>query len=682
MRSIILRLTTTALIASSLQAANYSSTLSEARAVQMENYQQKETSLLERVESLIKRTSNFSIKRADVQTAWGLPYTYWNNFANQSCTISGNYCVGNTGAGINLEIDLVNKQFKLSNSLGASPNTENIKLYAKNRSNEILVDASNNALRPFSVELSNMYETYQKIISSSDNNISSTAPTDTSKVWYKPNGLGGYDIYSYVNGQWKKTGTADNAGKTEFFAATAAELQAIPCSLGAKGYVGDGATSAQYICGLGGIWETLGSANTGGGTFNGTGNILAMATTLFTKAGGSIADSQAPDGEWGGSKTFTKKDDTTTGGYWKTDDNAYIVTNTITSLNSLSSLFLTGTTAWIANGTTAVYKLQKKTLPNLSTAWVYVTKDYGTLLSLSTAASKNGDGVYIFVTDHNEFLYYSGGIFNPHPSGTGIAFVTKDALGRSIFTPQNGKTYLVQSNDCTDLTCNGAVGTSYYAGSQIDGLYAFYYSTSGKYKNYLTDATPYTSWATFWTDNASAVQWNGTTFGDVPTGAILVKNTLNGATVYSYNTTYVNKSNGYTIPQNKLPAGLVATTATITKSSGVSYANVPNLDTFITDTNLAVGYTVNLTGSGFTNKQITRCSDYSDGNQWSDNCSNIAGSTVAISDQSRSDIVAPTSNSRINLTKQVGNEPNYTTAGVTYTADAGYKQWFYSVTGT
>lgn len=682
MRNVIVSLTAAAVLSVSLHAANYSSALSEARAVQMENYKEKEAAILERVENLIKRTSNFNLTRADVQTAWSLPASYWNNFAKESCTTAGGYCVGNTGSGINLIIDLTNKQFKLSNSLGANPNAENIKLYAKDRTNEILVDSSNTAIRPFSVALDNMYEIYKKTIANPLNEVKETAPTDTTKIWYKPNGQGGYDMYKYQNGAWTKVGIADTAGKSEIFVATLAELQAIPCSLGSRGYVGDGATSAQYVCGLNGVWETLASSSSGGGTFNGTGTIVAMATTLFTKAGGSIADSQAPSAEWGGSKTFTKKDDTTTGGYWKTDDNAYVVTNTIDSLNKLSYLFTTGTTAWIAKGTTDVYKLQKKTLPNAAVAWAYITKDYGTLLSFDTAASSNGDGVYIYVTDRNEFFYYSNGVFTPHPSGTGKTYASKSTSGRDIFSPINGNTYLIQSNDCTDLTCNGTAGASYYAGSQIDGLYAYYYSTTGKYKNYLTDATPYTSWATFWSDAASAVQWNGATFGEVPTGAILTKNTLNGAIVYSYNSNYVNKSNGFIIPQNKLPSGLVASTATITQNSGKNYVNVTSLDTFVIDTNLAVGYTVNLTGSGFTNKLIERCLNLSDGSQWSDNCLNIAGSTVAISDQSRSDLTAPGSSSRINLTKQTGTEPNYTTTGVTYTADAGYKQWFYSASGT
>lgn len=671
-RKISLSIATAAVLAittpQALSAATNNTIIEQLRAEKVVVFKDNLDNMRLRIENYILQTGDYIFTLEDVKNYYSLPANYFNNFG---------------GVPITFAFNDTTKQITFTNALGTNPNSFVIQAFLNDSSNERILSNSNNysANYALKIEASNFVDIIKKVAANADIVVSSTAPLDTLKTWYEPDSKGGFNVYKYQNGQWAKIGSTGTSGKIDIIVNSLQDLETIACADGDKGYVAEGDVATSYICATTG-WKSLSSSNSGGGTFNGTGNIVAMATTLFTKAGGSIVDSQAPNAEWGGSKTFTKKDDTTTGGYWKTDDNAYVVTNTIGSLNALSSLFTEGTTAWIANGSSTAYKLQKKTLPNAAIAWVYVTKDYGTLLSFDTAASANGDGVYIFVTDHSEYFYYSGGVFNPHPSGAGITYTSKDPLGRSIFSPLNAKTYLIQSNDCTDLTCNGTIGTSYYAGSQIDGLYAYYYSTTGKYKNYLTDATPYTSWATFWADAASAVQWNGAQFGEVPTGAILTKNTLNGAIVYSYNNNYINKSNGYIIPQNKLPAGLVASTATITQSGGKNYVNVTTLDTFITDTNLAVGYTVNLTGSGFTNKLIERCSNYSDGSQWSDLCTNIAASTVAISNESRSDLTAPSSSSRVNLTKTEGTEPNYTTTGVTYTADAGYKQWFYSTSGT
>jgi len=63
---------------------------------------------------------------------------------------------------------------------------------------------------------------------------------------------------------------------------------------------------------------------------------------------------------------------------------------------------------------------------------------------------------------------------------------------------------------------------------------------------------------------------------------------------------------------------------------------------------------------------------------WSDDCADVAGSMVAITNDSRSDLIAPLDTTRVNLSKNVGTEPNYTTTGVVYPDDTDWKQWYKS----
>jgi len=511
--------------------------------------------------------------------------------------------------------------------------------------------------------------------------ISNTQPTDTSKIWIDTSIAGEPITRYYYNSQYNEVKKTKNDCYWLEDKTLEDTIKAIMVSGECIEVSQDGTYTTKIYNSISGELESSSSSSSGSSLYSGTGTIVDMAITKFNSSGTSEISAVAPTGEYRGDKPYTKHEDTTVGGYWQSADNLYIVTDTIESLNYLSSHFLAGTTAWIAKGTNAVYKLQKKTLPDFSIQWVYIAKDYEDVLNFDQTKNSNGDGTYIYITDHNEYVTYntSTKVFEPL---NGSTYITKDPSARDAFYTESGNTYLTQINDCDSYSCNGDSSSNYFAGTKIDNLYPFYYSNSGKNKNNLTDATPSSSWATFWNDQLSAVQYNGSQFGDIPTGSILVKTTLNGHIAYTYNGQMINKANGYIIPQNKLPAGLTADTVTITKSGSTNYVNVSNLDNFVTDTNLDVDYPVNLTGSGYSNKKLKQCTPYGSNNLWSDDCNNPSSASVAVTNGSRSDLPSPSSTSRVNLTKQVGSEPNYTTNGVSYSNDAGYKQWFKSTSGT
>lgn len=671
----------------SLHGATYSSALSEARAVQMENYKAKESAIFERVESLIMRTSNFSTTRSEVQQAWNLPSSYWNNFAKESCAVAGAYCVGNLGTGINLIIDPVNKQLKLSNSLGSSPNAENIRLYSRDRTDEILVDVTNNAIRPFSVALSNMYELYKLIISNPLNVISTTTPTDTSKTWYKPNGHGGYDIYSFIGGVWKKVGLADSDGKSEIFAATEAELQAIPCMLGTKGYVGDGTLAKQYVCGLGGTWELMSSAATGG-LYTGSATLKEVACDLFSKDGGSIAEVSPIAGQYLSLSTtveFVKFDNLTTGGYWKQNSAtpAFVVFKDIAGAIAHKSAFSTGTKGYICKNGGDVYEMQKTAFGR----WAYVGYNFNKAATFFQSAPID-DGGYILSWDtvsarSDTYKKY----FQAVGSGTSLHYASKYNYDNTVVSTaditQNIKLspagrynfgtgayntwYLSVNDDCPTLNnCNGAT-TATYAGtapSVFDSMYSWYYSPLG-----IIDAQPFSTLALAYASTAN------------PQAVIVGSNVYTRGLDSNSNECYKNVANNtfYT-------GGAVAFPTVMVASSVVQMPTTKTCEnaTF-TSGYLNLGSWVEVTD--WTSAPYL-ASAVAGGKYWQKQAAGVSGrwlstdNLVQMTKGSRTNLANPGGTTLTNISRVVGTEPRYTPSGVTYTADTSFLQWFYSTTGS
>lgn len=197
----------------------------------------------------------------------------------------------------------------------------------------------------------------------------------------------------------------------------------------------------------------------------------------------------------------------------------------------------------------------------------------------------------------------------------------------------------------------------------------------------VKDAPLYTSWSDIWTNTPSAIVWNGNQYWDINSWDLLLKDTLNGSDVYSHSGNFINKIDWYYIPNNQLPDGMTALDVVITKDWEDNYVNVSSLDIFITDLNLDEWYKINLNWAWFSNIKIEQCTAYGDDKLWSDDCSNISSSTLAVTNGSRSDLPAPSNSSRTNLTKNVWSESNYTITGIAYSEDSWYKEWFYSTAG-
>ncbi len=675
-----------------------STTIHDKREAKVDQYAKLITKHFTVLSEYLAATGDYTPTRSEVQQETGLKNHEFTNYVGEECELAGEYC-GDLG-GITYSIDIDTGKITLGGILDGA-NDKVKELFLKNE-----------YVEP-EYRLSSDYATIAYTVPSSVTSIlklSQAADADPTKSFVKDfadlpatgdssityqvlDGNGGVTYYKWDDAENKyytigglKPGSYGEAA--EVWAISIEEILEMSCTQPTNGYVNVEGVAKPYVCETNGKFIPILGSSADVATFSGTGTVLSIATTLFDRPGKSDVTAAAPNGEWGGPKIFIKSDyinqDGKVDGYWMDDTGTFAVFKTIDTLHELRDLFATGSTVWIPNSNnTDILKLVKRDIPGVAENWVFVAQNYADVLAYTDTSIAGDDGKYIYITDYDEYVYYNTDHFVP--IGSAKTYITSDINARNVFSPVQGYRYLSQVNDCDEFTCNGAAVDNYYSGSQLNGLYVYNYSDTGKYKNYLTDVIPYDSWAQLWIDQPSAALWNGADFGEVPSGAILTKDTLNGSVVYSYNGNYINKTNGFIIPQNKLPAGMNAEDAVIVQFNSKNWVTVPDFDTFVTDTNLGVGYTVNLTGSGYTNLKVERCENYDDDSHWNDNCSDPSdGSTFAHTNGSRSDLPPATNSTRKNFTKQLNypTEDNYTTTGVIASNDAGSYEWFYSLTGT
>jgi hypothetical protein len=191
-------------------------------------------------------------------------------------------------------------------------------------------------------------------------------------------------------------------------------------------------------------------------------------------------------------------------------------------------------------------------------------------------------------------------------------------------------------------------------------MYVYYYSTAGLRKNNLIDAIPAASMTEIYNNVYTAALYGGYVYlKDVDNKSRLCYKRAGTST-------YVTKSNVVIPTGNNIPYARTCATATYS-GSNIVLSN----RTEMTDwTDAPTGAYVSAAGNSY-RKYIGASNDgyWRSASEW-------------ITNGSRSDFDTASSSSIVYLSKQVGTEPNYTTAGVTASVDASYKQWFYSLTGT
>lgn len=154
--------------------------------------------------------------------------------------------------------------------------------------------------------------------------IGTQSPTDTTKIWYKPNESGALDISIYNNGNWESmgsTGSIDSQGSIT--ANSVEQLNTMPCFYRDNGFVNlqNGKKSA-YTCTSNQTWQL-------GGEFVGTYTVVDMATTYNAATEGSKIT--ATSSGFTGTKEFSK-----TGSIWKA--NTIQVANNPSGRDSFTTL--------------------------------------------------------------------------------------------------------------------------------------------------------------------------------------------------------------------------------------------------------------------------------------------------------------------------------------------------------
>ena len=638
--------------ASALNAAN-TKTLDQLRAMQIADYIQNEYNMIARADAYILKTADTTPTRGEIQSLFGLSVDFWDNFEKQQCANTNSACTGNTGAGVNFAYDLTKKTYTLSNTIGSSPNTYVIKAYQNDNDNSRSVDSSNNVTFSMSAKVSNLLDLVVEISKDPNAYIGLTAPTDTTKTWYQPDGNGGFIIkkYNSTTGLWDKVGTTATSGGGKIYAKTLDELYKIPCLPGDVGYVTDDIKAVEYTCTSDGTWKIAGTSSSGG-LFNGDAKIEQMIRTLMSKDGGSIATSSAPNAEFAGAKDFTKKSSVGSNGYWVAE-NIYVATDKLSSL--LTQSWSINAYAWLPRPVSGLYTLQKKTVPLYGDHWVYIAKGYddvaGNFNNIDTT-----DGGIVYDTKNSKFFTRLNNVWT---STDGFVKLTAGVLGRGEFSSTSGVTYYVSGNDCDTTTCNGVNGS--YAGVLYDNMYVYYYSASGNRKNNLIDAIPRATMTEIYNNQDAAALYGG---------YVYLKDVDNRGRLCYKRTTgeYVTKTNIVIPTGNNMPPSTSGTCSNAAYSgSAIILTNRTEMadwtDAPLTAQAQVVGNTYTFT-NGASNDHYWKSAA-----EW-------------VTNGSRSDFDMASPGTVKYLSKQVGTEPNYTGTGVTASVDVSFKEWFYSATGT
>ena len=528
---------------------------------------------------------------------------------------------------------------------------------------------------PHDNKFMSFYKYTQELANNSNVVISDNPPSDKTKIWYKPDGNGGYEIFGWSDseGKWISYGKIgfDNNGSgssgNNIVVKSMDELNSIPATSGLKAYVSEGGVATEYIYD-GEKWVKAGSESTGG-LFNGDASILDLATSLISKSGGSKATasdvySSGVKSNFSGVIEFTKKDNSSTKGYWVDTTNSFIVGSTMADITTQN---------W-ANGTTAYLPKTNKTsvdvLKKINGNWYYIADGYVDVAQNMNEAKKYN----VLDKRNNEYFKYSAIDYWYSVNQAGVknnqTELTSNTNSRSIFSPSSSVKYLTTINDCSNTTCNGLDSNNYYAGTKVDGMFAFYYAPSSpKKKNNLTDAMPFPNMGGLYDSGAEAGIVDGTVF---------IKDSINSSICYKDSLgVYYTRAKVKIPTGNLLPPARTCTTAVYTATNGSGFGTYLVLDNRVQATNWVTvpdGAGINVLGKNYTYDN-TGGLDY-----WTDNLT-MASATEIFTKGSRSQFPNVTK-SLTALTIDVGGEPRYTASGVQSTIDSNFKQWFYSFSGT
>ena len=674
---------------------NYSIAVELARTAKVNALIDKINALDGYIEKYVLETGDITPTKDEINAYFDLTNKAWENY---------------NGGQINISFD--GKKITLSNLFSKTPSDLVQKVFINSDKLPPLATVTSTATTisiPISTQLLTFYNTTNKLINNKGITISSVEPKDTSKLWYQPNGKGGYDIYKYNSGtgKWDLLGSSSNGGSgngslggNAIVVSSLDELKNIPATRGMIAMVSDGKKAIKYVYD-GKNWVKASMVSEGGGNADivgdqtkedihaGANTLVEMATTLFDKPNGTTMDILAPDGEWAGKMSFVKK-----GNYWISVDKSFIIAKDIKTLHNIKSEVPEDAIAWIPKDDNSMYKLQKKKIEDIGgNYWAYVTDNYATLLDFSkqNPPKFDSDGLYYYVTKYKKFFEKTDKYFK---STDKKVFVSNDVSGRDAFgnmvLEATNALFLSQFNDCHDIsngniTCHGTADEGYYTGQKIDGLYSYYYTIDKINKNHLTDKKigAITSWDDLWDLNKiknipEEVTYIGPSKGEVVSGVTLKrKRTPQGFMYYELDGKMINYKDGLSVPYNQLPEGYKykPSNVKIDYYNGKTWVRCDKLDDFVLDHRLHIGYRVHFVSTDVNGNKVDYYLTKARGkkkwrpyngasyryyyyNYWSDNTNDPKNSAkIFITDDEEDEAIVPLvsleNNSRINLVRKL-----------------------------
>lgn len=212
-----------------------------------------------------------------------------------------------------------------------------------------------------SLQAEEMSQNIESLTTYSNTLISETPPEDTGKIWYKPDLIkGGMDILTYQDTSWNKIGTTGNLDEDgEVTVNTLNELTDLSCFKGDKGFISlSGDKKIAYKCNNAGSWDL-------GGSFEGTFNIIDLATTYFNALEGTSITAVADNGEFPEEKIFIKK-----GNNWIDTSGNYFVFDNLNNILS-NQTFSTSNIVFFPKNSINYYSLTRYSLDTLGDKWIY-----------------------------------------------------------------------------------------------------------------------------------------------------------------------------------------------------------------------------------------------------------------------------------------------------------------------
>ena len=190
-------------------ADTFTTAIEYARAAKIKQYIDRQNTLKQYFEQYILETGDLNPYNSEVQTRFGLNPNLFTNLSGQA------WQSGTTG--IHLAYDQNTYKLYINNNLssGTLPSLSlSTYLNAPNRSGTDTVSDTGDltVTSPASPKLRE-FTYFVKSLRAKGNIVDLNAPADTSKVWYKPNGQGSFEVFKHDGTSWVSLGEVGNLTK-------------------------------------------------------------------------------------------------------------------------------------------------------------------------------------------------------------------------------------------------------------------------------------------------------------------------------------------------------------------------------------------------------------------------------------------------------------------------------------